>query len=199
MITTTTTTVTNDEDKNKEITTTVVKKKAGRPKGSVKKTGFKTAKAVLTPFLDLCSKGYSLTQISAELDVPKDTLIAWSTSKGKNEQSFVKAFRQGQTLWQAYHENLLQKMISGEDGKKYASAEISAQQFILKTQFKDSWTEKQDPTKIEINNVSRLSDEQLEQQILHLLSKSNIKNYLSNSVENADNKLKLVVNNKDDN
>lgn len=172
------------------------KKKGGRPKGS-KKVGYRTAHSALKPFLDLCSKGYSLTQISAELNIPKENLLAWSVSKNKNDQGFVKAFKQGQTLWQAYHENLLKTMISGEDGKKYASAEISAQQFILKTQFKDSWTEKQDTTKIEINNVSRLSDDQLEQQILHLLSKSNIKDYLSNSVENTDNKLKLVVNNDD--
>jgi hypothetical protein len=81
-------------------------------------------------------------------------------------------------------------MITGQDGK-YASAEITAQQFVLKTQFKSEWTEKSE-AKLEVNHVGRLSDDQLEQQILNLLSKSQLQNYI---IEDIDNKPKLVVNN----
>jgi hypothetical protein len=183
--------VNNTDESTQEV---VVKKKAGRPKGTKAKLNRSSSKSIAPEFLKLCKEGLSLIQISAKLDIPKETLVGWSTDK-KTHNLFSKAFLQGQTAWQAYHENLLQKMISGEDGKKYAAAEISAQQFILKTQFKADWTEKQDVNKIEINNVARMSDEQLEQQILNLLSKSNIQSYLNSSLADDSNKLKLVVNN----
>lgn len=165
-----------------------------RPRGRPKNTKSKSSKSVATDFLDLCKKGLSLVQISDTLGIPKDTMERWSRDKARHKE-FSKAFEQGKTAWQAYHETLLQDMISGKSGKKYASAEISAQQFVLKTQFKSEWTEKTDQ-KIEINHVNTLTDEQLEQQILSLMNRQQIQAYLLQQTEEKD-KLKLVVNNSD--
>lgn len=162
------------------------RKKAGRPKGTVCTT---SSKSIAPQFLVMCKQGLSLTQIADKLSLPKEQLERWSRDKVKHKE-FVKAFELGKTAWQAYHETLLQKMISGQDGK-YASAEISAQQFVLKTQFKSEWTEKNDQ-KLEISHVGRLTDDQLEQQIMQLLGKSQIQTYILNE---QDNKPKLVVNN----
>lgn len=171
------------------VTTDVIapkKRKAGRPKGTGNPLG---SKSIASQFLVMCKQGLSLTQIADKLCLPKEQLERWSRDKVKHKE-FVKAFELGKTAWQAYHETLLQKMISGQDGK-YASAEISAQQFVLKTQFKSEWTEKND-SKIEISHVGRLTDDQLEQQILNLLGKSQIQTYI---LQEQDNKPKLVVNN----
>ncbi len=157
--------------------------KAGR------KVSLTTSKAIAPVFLNYCKQGLSLTQIADKLEVSKDTLERWARDKKKHKE-FAKVFEKGKTAWQAYHETLLQKMITGQDGK-YASAEITAQQFVLKTQFKSEWTEKSE-AKLEVNHVGRLSDDQLEQQILNLLSKSQLQNYI---IEETDNKPKLVVNN----
>ncbi len=158
-------------------------KKAGR------KQSLTTSKAIAPVFLDYCRQGLSLTQIADKLGVSKEQLERWSRDKKKHKE-FANIFDKGKTAWQAYHETLLQKMITGEDGK-YASAEITAQQFVLKTQFKSEWTEKSE-AKLEVNHVGRLSDDQLEQQILNLLSKSQMQNYI---MEDAVSKPKLVVNN----
>lgn len=168
----------------------MVKRKRGRPKkdpNAIKKT----SKGIASVFIELCKKGMSLTQIADFLDIPKETLETWSRDKTKHS-AFATAFKRGKTAWQAYHENLLQTMITGSSGIKYAAAEIAAQRFVLETQFKSEWQVKSE-AKVEINHVGRLSDEQLEQQILNLLSKSQLNNYMVN--EDSDTKPKLVVNN----
>lgn len=157
---------------------TPIKRPAGRPKG-VKSTT--SSQAISDRFLDLCRQGHSLTQISAAMNIPKEQFERWSKDKVKHK-SFVKAFQDGKTAWQAYHETLLQKMIRGEI--KAASAEISAQQFVLKTQFKSEWTEKTD-SKIEITAINRMSDDQLEAQILNLLSKTQVQAYLLEEAANS--------------
>jgi hypothetical protein len=171
------------ENKNN---TSVGKRPRGRPKASVTKN----SKTLAPEFIELCKQGLSLVQIADKLNIGKDTLERWSRDKVRHKD-FSKAFEQGKTAWQAYHETLLQDMISGKSGKKYASAEISAQQFVLKTQFKSEWTEKTD-TKIEVNHINQLTNDQLEQQILMLLGKTNIQNYIN---ENSTEQLRLVVNN----
>lgn len=165
------------------------KRPRGRPKNSKSTT---SSKSVSIDFLELCRKGLSLVQISDTLGVPKETMERWSRDKIRHKE-FSKAFDLGKTAWQAYHETLLQDMISGKSGKKYASAEISAQQFVLKTQFKSEWTEKTDQ-KIEVNHINQLTNDQLEQQILNLIGKPQIRQYLEVSAQEKDN-LKLVVNN----
>jgi hypothetical protein len=179
------TTSNNIENNNKA----VGKRPRGRPKSNTSKNASKT---ISGEFLGLCRKGLSLVQISDTLGIPKETMEKWSRDKVRHKE-FSKAFEQGKTAWQAYHETLLQDMISGKSGKKYASAEISAQQFVLKTQFKSEWQEKTD-TKIEVNHINQLTDDQLEQQILMLLNKQQIHAHFSNQLEAKDN-LKLVVNN----
>lgn len=168
-----------------------IKRPRGRPKNSGTNKS-KSSKSISNDFLELCRNGLSLVQISDKLGVPKETMERWSRDKVRHKD-FAKAFELGKTAWQAYHETLLQDMISGKSGRKYASAEISAQQFVLKTQFKSEWTEKTDQ-KIEINHINSLTNDQLEQQIMNLMGKTSIKNYLSQHSTEEDT-LKLVVNN----
>lgn len=154
-------------------------KKKGRPKSTT------TSKAVAPRFLALCKEGLSLTQISAKLEVPRETFERWYRER-KHNTEFAKAFEQGKTAWQAYHETLLQEMISGS--RHSSAAEISAQQFVLRTQFRSEWTDKQD-AKVEVSHVTKLTDNQLEEQILNLLNKNQVKSYISSKED-----LKLVVN-----
>lgn len=172
-----------------ESNTLLVEPEKKRPRGRPKGLSTTSAKGIAGRFLEMCKQGLSLTQIADKLEIPRETLEAWSRDK-RGHREFVKVFQKGKTAWQAYHETLLQKMITGEDGK-YAAAEISAQRFVLETQFKAEWQVKSE-AKIEVNHVGRLSDEQLEQQILNLLSKSQLQTYIA---EDIDTKPKLVVNN----
>lgn len=113
-------------------------------------------------FLALCSQGLSLTQISAELNIPKDQLKIWGKSERGAQQKFSIAFKRGEELCQAYHENLLRKMIhEGASGPV-----IEAQKYVLKVQFKADWTEKSE-AKLEIHSTyDKMSTDDIKQQIL---------------------------------
>src|SRR5690242_20603219 len=97
-------------------------------------------------FLELCRQGKSLTQIATKLGVLESEILSWTR---KRDTTFKYAFEHGRQAYKAYHEDLLDKMIRKEVNA--SSAEINAQIYILKVKFKEEWSEKIEPQKIEVS------------------------------------------------
>jgi hypothetical protein len=92
-------------------------------------------------FLEYCSQGLSLVQISNKLGISLDSL------KKYQDYALMKAsWIKGREANQAYHESLLDLMIKGIDAngevKRYAAKEIDAQIYRLRVRFKEDWSEK---------------------------------------------------------
>lgn len=122
-------------------------------------------------FFDFCKEGMSLTQIATALETTKEQLLSWAGDERKFE--WQAAWFRGKTAAQAYHENLLRGMIrEGASGPV-----IEAQKYILRVQFKDDWSDKQE-SKIEISNIDRMSTEEIEGQLSKLLKRPSSKKLL---------------------
>ncbi len=134
-------------------------------------------KDISVAFFRLCQQGHSLTQIATELGCLKEQLLKWS--KDPQKYDFANAWHMGKQACQAYHETLLDKMIKQEI--KASSSEIEAQKYRLRVMFKEDWSDKQE-SKVEVSHVNKLSDQELEEQILRLSSRPHIARSLNTDV-----------------
>lgn len=107
-------------------------------------------------YLDLSKAGMTTTQIAEALGILEDTLKDPTVISSD-------AYKRGRQSCKAFHEAKYQQMILDEA----PTGIISAQQFLLKTQFKEDWSEKvEKPT--ELTPANQLSDEELDRQIQDL-------------------------------
>lgn len=120
--------------------------------------------------LDLARQGKSLTQIAVRLSdefnapIIADTIIGWEKTEGESYSKHLKLCR---TFTQAYHEDILAKMISGEI--QASNPQITAQVTKLKTLFAD-WGDK--AQKIEISGMDGTSDKALEAKVVALMKRT---------------------------
>lgn len=126
-------------------------------------------------FYKLASEGNLLTQIAHILEVQRESLLEWSATTDPAKRLFVKAFKAGLQACQAFHENRLNDMITGE--LKCSAKQIDAQIFLLKTQFAADWIqhEKADNN---ITIVNQLSDSDLNAQLRQQLMNPNTRTIL---------------------
>lgn len=123
-------------------------------------------------FYDYCCQGYSPARIAFLLGTTRKQLLTWYNDPRYNE--FIAAWDRGREAYQAYHEALLDEMITGK--RKAAAPAIAAQQYRLRTQFKEDWSDKQE-SKVTISDEStpeQFTDEQLISQILAKLRKKEL-------------------------
>jgi len=151
---------------DKKNTNTRKKNARGRPVGSTKNAKYlPQMKAMM---LDLSKCGKSLTQIAVALSdeyrmpIIADTLISWEKTCG---EAYTQHLKLCQTYAQAYHEDLLDKMIQGKVGNK----EIAAQQWKLKTLFSD-WGDR--AQKIEVSQTASSSDTELTNKVIAMLKRT---------------------------
>lgn len=135
-------------------------------------------KEMANRFFELCKEGKSLTQISAELGIVKSVLLDWSTDPKKHE--FRAAFERGKEACQAYHEDLLTKMVNGI--VKCSSKQIDAQIYTLKVKFKEDWSEKQE-VKIEVSELDKLNDAQIAEGIVAKLRNPAVAREILNQIQ----------------
>jgi hypothetical protein len=114
--------------------------------------------------------GKSLTQIACilsqkyNLPIIADTILSWEKTEGENYGKHLKLCR---TYAQAYHEDILAKMISGETPA--SASQIEGQKWKLKTLFAD-WGDK--AQKIEVSQMDGMSDKTLESKVTALLKRT---------------------------
>lgn len=156
-------------------------------KANSKKRNFKARHRGYSPkldneFFELAEQGKFLSEIAYILQIPKETLQAWSLDT-KKKASFVKAFNASKEACEAFHERLLHDMVQGRI-PKVSAKQIDAQQFILKTRFAEEWAPVE---KKELNihdDSSRLSDDELKLKLANLLSTPQTKHYLRELMAN---------------
>ena len=133
-----------------------------------KRIGYK--KEFSKKFYDYCCMGYSLARIAHLLGCTRDQFFTWS--KDPRYSDFSAAWKKGKEACQAFHEARLDDMITGKVSA--SAAAISAQQNLLRVQFKEDWSEKQE-SKVTVENTGpQFTDEQLVSQILSKLRKKEI-------------------------
>lgn len=113
-------------------------------------------------FLELCRAGKTPTQIAVALDIFKDELIKLSKT-----DDFKDTWQKGKELYQAYHEDLLDKMMQPQSGADTKDRDL--QRWRLETLFKQDWSAKAEP-ELETNKASSMSNEELEERIKNLLN-----------------------------
>lgn len=127
-------------------------------------------------FYELAARGWTPIQIAVQLQVDKEALLSWATDPKK--KSFGRAFKAGREACQAFHEGLYQQMAQGI--VKCSSAELAAQANILKTLFSDDWNPVERREVEVTNTVEKLSEEELNRQLMKLLNSDIAKQHLKN-------------------
>ena len=124
-------------------------------------------------YFNHCANGLSFAEIATAMGIPEEQLIAWSQDV-KRKQEFVRAFKTGRTVCQAYHVKLL-KTMTAEGATNH---QLAAQRFILQTLFPDDWNL---PTKhshkVE-EKVEILSESDLDSKLGALLTRASSKRIL---------------------
>lgn len=113
-------------------------------------------------FYDFCCKGYSPARIAFMLGTTRKQLLSWYNDPQKYD--FIAAWDRGKEAYQAYHEKLLDEMITGE--RSATAPAIAAQQYRLRTQFKEDWSDKQETKLTVTDEAPKYTPEQLASQIL---------------------------------
>lgn len=125
--------------------------------------------------LDQSELGRSMTQIAASIGVPYNTFRGWKLHPDK--QDFAEAWLAARTKFEAYHEDILQKMAKG----LIKGGNAQAQMYILNNRCKKTWgsisTQKIDMT----TDVKKLTDKEIEDQIKALLAAKAVNNTSGNT------------------
>jgi hypothetical protein len=125
-----------------------------------------------TEIIRIMSSGKSTVQAAAEMGISKDSLYSWA--KDPNKPEFMEAYRIARTCYEAYHEDVLQKIAKG-----VIKGQAAAQIYMMKCRFRDdkfgdSWKDSIDQ-KIELKNeLKSLSNEEIDETIKTLLTQRNM-------------------------
>lgn len=119
---------------------------------------------VIQEMLDQAAIGRSMTQIAASLGIPFSTFKGWKYQSDKAD--FAVAWQAANTAFEAYHEDVLQKMAKGI----IKGGNAQAQMYILNNRCKKNWgsisTQKIDMT----TDIKKMSDKEIDDQIKSLLA-----------------------------
>lgn len=127
-------------------------------------------------FYELSCQGYFPSEIGPKLGVLTKYLQKWSSDPRKPE--FIKAWENGREACRAFHSRKYQEMI-GQD--KTRAFDLEGQKYILKTRFADEWQEKKEH-KIDINDTTQLTDEQLNKRLEAYLHRQTLQESLKSIV-----------------
>lgn len=115
---------------------------------------------------EMLSKGLSITQVCAAIDISRDTFYSWKNNIDKAE--FAEAVEEGLAKGEAIYEQRLMDIIAGQ---KCAQAQLTSLIYLMKCRYKERWNEH---NKIEVTQpdkpISNLSDKEIDQQLQTLLA-----------------------------
>ena len=108
----------------------------------------------------LMEKGLSITQCAAKMGVARETIHGWAKDPSKPE--FMEAFRMAKTLSEAYHEQLLEDIITGK-----IKGNVIGQMYRMKCRFRDRYLETK-KMEIEDSRSKQMTEEELDKRIAML-------------------------------
>jgi len=143
-------------------------------------------------FYDLCCEGLFLATIAHKMGVSQENIKQWGESPAYKK--FNTAYKRGMQACQAFHEELYQSMIKD---KRCTAGAISQQREILRTRFKDDWSDNEQKIKIE-NTYDKMTDEDLQKQLLNMTAKPSARRVLESMLQDTKQEFKVISGGKKD-
>jgi hypothetical protein len=128
----------------------------------------------INEFLELCRNGKTPTQIAVRLNMLRDELTVLSKT-----EHFKAIWQKGKELYQAYHEDLLDQMMS--EGSRADTKDRDLQRWRLETHFKNDWSDKPEE-KEDTDRITTLTNAELEEKIKQLANLPHIRQIIDEQV-----------------